>query len=478
MLSIILLAVGIGVRWTIRDRGDDPSNPAPQAQSEWDSRVQSHVTFVESHRGLGFVHPVEIEFMAEDDYLDLFEPGDVSPSESYQAAAEQYANLLNAEGLTSGIDQGDTDTRVAQTSSLGFYDFDSQRIFVRGDELTPAVQVVLVHELTHALQAQHFDIELGGDDDLVKRAVVEADAMRIEWEFADTLAGSERDQADVDNSMDDETSAQLDQFPWALVQQTFAPYDLGPNFLAHVERLGGDTAINAVFEHFPTQEELITPALYGSGITDKDVAASAPDGASVLDPARPWPMFDALVMLDAWLPWLEARTPFDGWAGGSIVTYERGGEGGPLCFTAVAAFDDEVVAAAFATAVSHWATSAASPAAPTTAGTEVSFESCDRGDGAALPPKPAFSTSEQVLLEGNLLGAGEEQDPTTSPVPEPSDGTVYVPLTRSDQQCIVRTMIDDPDLGPLFLKDTFTPAEDDILLLRSTIARNTCGIFP
>ena len=475
---VIALCVGGAVRRVVLDGSKDTGKHAKQPAA-WDTRVQQYVAFVERARGLTFTRPVEVDFLTEADYLDLFEPGDARTDPSDRAVAEQYADFLNAEGLTSGVDEGDTGTRVAQTASLGFYDFDSKRIFVRGDTLTPAVQVVLVHELTHALQAQHFDIELGGEDDLVLRSIVEGDAMRIEWKYADTLPGGQREQADADNTQDEQTAAELEQIPWALVQQTFAPYDLGPIFLQYLEAHGGPDAINTVFDNLPSEEELITPSLYGTGSADQPVDVKAPDGSAVLD-TRSWPMFDALVMLDAWLPWLQARPPFDGWAGGSIVTYERGGEDGPVCFTAAAAFDSDAHAAGFATAVTAWGAAAASPVLPETAGVRVSFESCDRGDGAAVPPKPSFSTSEQAILESNLLAAGAEQGaaPATD-TPAPGDTTIAtVPLNDTDRRCIVRTMIDDPDLGPLFLKDTFTPEEDDILLLRSTIARNTCGVFP
>jgi len=38
-------------------------------------------------------------------------------------------------------------------------------------------------------------------------------------------------------------------------------------------------------------------------------------------------------------------------------------------------------------------------------------------------------------------------------------------------------MIDDPDLGPIFRKQTLTSQEDDTVLLRVTVARNTCGVL-
>ena len=53
---------------------------------------------------------------------------------------------------------------------IGLYDEEDKRIRMRGEDLTPAVKATLVHELTHALQDQHYDLEgrseeLDDDDD-------------------------------------------------------------------------------------------------------------------------------------------------------------------------------------------------------------------------------------------------------------------------------------------------------------------------
>src|SRR5205814_1024739 len=44
------------------------------------------------------------------------------------------------------------------SGTLAFYDPDTQRVSVRGTDMTPQMRVTLAHELTHALQDQYFDI--------------------------------------------------------------------------------------------------------------------------------------------------------------------------------------------------------------------------------------------------------------------------------------------------------------------------------
>src|SRR5207302_10558254 len=42
--------------------------------------------------------------------------------------------------------------------TIGFYDFKSKQLYVRGTKATPGVQAVLSHELTHALDDQWFGL--------------------------------------------------------------------------------------------------------------------------------------------------------------------------------------------------------------------------------------------------------------------------------------------------------------------------------
>ena len=50
-------------------------------------------------------------------------------------------------------------TSVSDGGTLAFYDPTDERVRVRGTEMTVGLEVTLVHELTHALQDQHFDLE-------------------------------------------------------------------------------------------------------------------------------------------------------------------------------------------------------------------------------------------------------------------------------------------------------------------------------
>ena len=86
-----------------------------------------------------------------------------------------------------------------------------------------------------------------------------------------------------------------------------------------------------------------------------------------------------------------------------------------------------------------------------------------------------------MILEHNLLASADDSSAAAPPDAPPvgEDGvTDLVALNETERHCIVRTMIDDEQFGPLFLKDTFTPEDENLALLRATVARNSCGVFP
>ena len=65
---------------------------------------------------------------------------------------ESFEGELRAVGLLSGdVDLVEAVGTLQDEGSLAFYDPESERITVRGSDLTPRLRVTLVHELTHAV---------------------------------------------------------------------------------------------------------------------------------------------------------------------------------------------------------------------------------------------------------------------------------------------------------------------------------------
>ena len=455
LLPLLVLAlVGGAGAVLFRDRlfGDDqPAHP-----SEWDPRVADLVEFVQTARELQWVHPVYVDFLAEAEFVALFDQP--QGNQAADATAGLYSQLYDAFGLAVGYDPTQGDATVSAITTLGFYSPADDRVYVRGDLITPAVRVVLAHELTHALQAQHFDLAGDGADDLELRAVVEADALRVEDAFRATLSAADRVAADDGNSHAPEAAAGLAAVPRALLEQRDAPYVLGPMLVGDVFAAAGNAGIDELIGTPPTEEILLNPWLHGTEQQDAAVTLEVPVGTIVLDPPQPLSAVAMLVMLDAWLPWRQARGALDGWAGGGYTSYQRDGV---VCFTATATFDDS--GTPFANAVAAWATASGSAATPTTVVNDVTFEACKRAVGATAPPPPVVSPMQALSLEHDVIALA-------------GDGPSLAQIR--EYQCLAGTMIDDPLLAPLLFNEILNDAEQALFTWQSTIAANECGVPP
>lgn len=456
ILVVALLAGGGAVLF--RDKLF-PSNNAPPYPAEWDVRVAPIADFVSAERGLQWIHPVYVDFLAEADFVALFDQPTAPPTEEDEVATRAYSLLFDAFALAVDYDPTLGDSTVSAVTTLGFFSLSSDRVLVRGDQLTPAVRVVLAHELTHALQAQHFELATGGPNDLELRSVVEADALRVEDVYIDSLSQDDQAAANQANSLAPDVAQELADVPWAVVEQRYAPYVLGPMLVADVFAAAGNEGVNGLIRTPPTEEILLNPWLYGDpGQEPVELTVEVPLGTTVLDEPQPLSQVDVLVMLDAWLPWTQAREALNGWAGSGYTSYQREST---VCFTATVTFDDSAVR--FAAAITAWAKAAGSSATPTTVVNDVTFEACNRGPGAADPVTPVISPLQALQVEHDAISRAG-LDPSLEEIQK--------------YQCFAGTMIDDPLLAPLLFENSLTTDELALFTWQSTIAANECDVPP
>lgn len=358
--------------------------------SSWDPRVDDLVQFDEAHRGLRFKHPVPIDFLTPEEYSARARVDSSALTDEDRSQIELYAGELKALGLI----EGDPDLFGAQNDlndagTLAYYDPDAERITVRGTEMTPGLRVTLVHELTHVLQDQWFDVGSSrtnefttSQEDSAFRALIEGDAVRIENEYLDTLSEDERAAADEAVTLQpDDTS--LDAVPAALQAFDFAPYAVGPPAVELLAATGGDAAVDAALRRPPTTDrELLDPR-----------ALEAHSGAREVDePALPDGVHDSLDSGDlgsiTWYLLLAERIDpaaaldaVDGWAGDAYVAYEQDGV---TCMALAFAGTDDDATARMRGALDDWA--AAMPGGKATVardGDGLLVRSCDPGGQAA-----------------------------------------------------------------------------------------------
>lgn len=432
---------------------------------QWDPRVTAIVSFVEQERGLHFAHPIHIDFLAEADFVALFDaPDDGALDAGSQDMSVMATALFNAKGLAVDFDPMQGESTVSSVSTIGFYATREKRIYVRGDVLTPAIRTTLAHELTHALQDQNFDLQMGNDDDLELRSVAEADAMRVEDKYAASLTPEEQAAATADNTMSVEQAAVLDTVPSAIIEAQYAPYALGPILVETVFAAKGNAGVDELLRTPPAELLLLDPGLYGTALTDQTVAVVMPEGATELESPRRMSALDMLFILDAWLPWDMARGAIDDWSGGGYVSFKRAD--GTVCFTAAAQFT--IPSDRMSTAVTWWAGASGSTAVPTTNGNSVSFTACDRGPTAAPTPAQDITTLGSLLFEHYFV-----EDSITAAV---TAGDLDPPeIRRGLATCSARKLASDPSTTPLLNLPELTPEQSQLAAQVALGGQTSCS---
>jgi hypothetical protein len=454
LAALLLMALAVaGVFVYQRTRHSGPPHP-----SEWDPRVAPVVRFVERERGLTFRHPVFVDLLSDSEYARKVAEANtgVDDTSSNGGRSADRRELANAFGFATAYDSSASDTALSADNSHGTYSTRTDRILLRSTTLTAGARVVLAHQLTHALQAQHFDLRLGGLDELALSSVAEADATRIGNTYLTSLTPEEQTAASSENAMGASEADALARVPWPMIEFRFAPFWLGPTLIDDAVASSGNAGVDALFRNLPPDTELLSPWRRRAAPNVEAPTVRAPSTTTLVQAPSTLSVLRVLVMLDAWLPWQMARGAVDHWVGGSYVAYREHADG-RLCIAAAAAFD--AAPTAFADALTFWAAAAGSTAAPVVEGRTVRFTACDRGPSAANPPTPVLGPSTELLLERTAVTAAGTADPAA--------------ITAA--LCVERTMIDNPAAAPLLGVPNPTADQQGVIELVRAAARQTCG---
>jgi hypothetical protein len=172
----------------------------------------------------------------------------------------------------------------------GLYDPDGQEFFI-ADWTTPADErPVMSHELTHALQDQHFHIDKwteaakpNDDGELARDAVIEGSAMAAMLDYELGGKGSIRDLGDFDPALlmgDLDSSPELSKAPKVLQDELLFPYLAGIRFTQHLLKAGnGWPGFYKVFDKPPVStQQVMHPDLYLQGVVPAKVDLPASKG--------------------------------------------------------------------------------------------------------------------------------------------------------------------------------------------------------
>lgn len=247
---------------------DEPSQPAPPPASSLNAAIASATAFVERTRGRPFKEPVDVRLLPPEQFRRELLAG------SDDEEDDGFAETLKALRLADPDEdvEEETDDLVGD-SVVGFYDDDRDRLVVRGGRVDWYVHMVLVHELVHAWQDQHFDLNALWeesdtlDEALAVRSLLEGDAQWVESRWVDAQPPGVEDEierAEDEGEGDDEEDSRARE---SLELFFSFPYALGEPFVSRLHDSGGIAAIDRAYANPPRSTlEIFRPSTYQAGL--------------------------------------------------------------------------------------------------------------------------------------------------------------------------------------------------------------------
>ena len=279
----VLVVLGADVAVVVTRRTETPSGPTPAAVGEVERAIPELMAFVEQARGLRFKQKPVVQLLPDREFEQRLLEDDAADEESL-ADDEAYLGLLRALGLVEGDLDLDEVSEEQAHDIVGFYDAHADTLFVRGTTLTPYVKEVLVHELTHALEDQLFDLDresLNDDDAAAFAALVEGSALVVEKRWFDSRPPAEQEEIEAAEGSGDPEGVTLpgqDVFD----QLLSFPYEVGPRFVDAVLAAGQQSRLDEAFRVPPvTSEQVLHPERFLAGEGARPVADPSPDGPEI-----------------------------------------------------------------------------------------------------------------------------------------------------------------------------------------------------
>jgi hypothetical protein len=410
----VMLALVAGVVLALVHR-DDATSDTPLASTEsypstWNPRIEPYAKTAEDLRGLTFLHPVKVRFLSSKKFEKTVTSDEKELDREDRTEIRQFTGLLRAFGLITGdVDLFKSLNDFNGAATLAYYSFKDKSITIRGHRLTPAVRSTLVHELTHALQDQHFDVgdrttklrKESEDEDKattseasVLDAIIEGDAERVQTLYRDSLTPKQQAALDASQRVESaDANPRLKHVPPVIVTMMTSSYTMGQALVQAVDADGGNDAVDELFRHTPTHESaLLDPFRVLAGDTDA-AEVKTPElrqGEKEFDSGE-FGVFTLYVMLAERLPVQQALSAADGWGGDAYVAFEHGNR---TCARVAYTGETPQDTSRMYSALKSWV--AAEPGSTSTverAGSVLTFESCDPGKKAQLQR----DTSKQAI---------------------------------------------------------------------------------
>src|SRR5437868_5239757 len=342
-----LLALAVGLGWCsipAAARAQDSSAAAPRASSktannaEFLAAADEVLQQMSEITGLKLLSPLKKSLRSREEIRAYV----IKQMNEEKNPAERYADARTAEAfglLPKGFDLDTFMVNVLTEQVEGLYDPKTQEFYIADWSPVSDQRMVMAHELTHALEDQHFHIETWSraarpneDAELARDAVLEGSAMAAMVDYLMVGTGrSLNDLPEFDPSMligELESTPTLKSAPPFLKDALIFPYISGLNFSAAVLKSNGWPALSGVFEKPPVStQQILHPALYKSGKTPSTVLL--PQFEKML--GKDWAKLDENILGE--FGWKEVLKQFldddrakglaAAWEGDRYATYEQ-----------------------------------------------------------------------------------------------------------------------------------------------------------
>ena len=327
-VAIVGVLAGDAVLLVSRRGGGVDAAPLP-VESPLARALPRLEAFVEQTRGLRFKRRVPVELLSGDAFTErLRDVDDPHDQQAADADAESFEAFLRVLGLVEGdVDLDAVGDAIEENAILGFYDPQESALYVRGSSLGPFEELVVVHELTHALEDQHFGLDRRGLDERADEAadsflaLVEGSAVVVESRFLDSLPPDLRRVAEEGEETAGAASGDVPDVIDALFGY---PYRDGPVFVARVLQAGGQARLDAALVDPPTtSEQILHPERFLAGEGPRPVGRPRADGR-VEDSGVLGERVLQLVLAEAAGP-APGRRAAQGWGGDRYVVWSAGG---------------------------------------------------------------------------------------------------------------------------------------------------------
>ncbi|MDQ1431211.1 MAG: hypothetical protein QOF40_1813 [Actinomycetota bacterium] len=387
---------------------------AASTPTAWDPRLQPIADKVAELRNLKFDHPVTAKFLtaAAFEKKVAVDKGKLTKQDKAEIARSQAQ--LRAVGLIGPtVDLVDAVSSLQTSGVLAYYDPKTKKVTVKGTTIDDvSTRVTLAHELTHALQDQHFDLQklekaaTKAHASTPLQTLVEGDAVRIQQAYTSSLSQTDQDAyqaAQASTSATARTEITAKGVPEALAVLFEAPYDLGQTMLDAVISKEKVAGVDALFVHPPTADAAyVTPSTLLEHRVFPDVAPPAlAKGERAAGKPDTFGAFALYQVLASRLDPSVALTAADAWGGDAMVTFTRKGT---TCLRAKFVGKTPDGTQSIDSALSQWAAQMPAGAAQVDAKAErVTLTACDPGATATEAPNRALQALVFVATRDGLF---------------------------------------------------------------------------